>query len=89
MVGGRFTAADIMVAEIVRYAQGYAPLFDARPALKAWLEACQARAAFKAMWERRLQGTGLTRSTVSISSRSQSRNARTLAGGRLPERVTR
>ncbi|KEQ02356.1 glutathione S-transferase family protein [Pseudorhizobium pelagicum] len=55
MVGGRFTAADIMVAEIVRYAQGYAPLFDARPALKAWLEACQARAAFKAMWERRLQ----------------------------------
>lgn len=55
MVGGRFTAADIMVAEIVRYAQGYAPLFDARPALKAWLEACQGRAAFKAMWERRLQ----------------------------------
>jgi glutathione S-transferase len=55
MVGGRFTAADIMVAEIVRYAQGHAPLFDARPALKAWLEACQGRAAFKAMWERRLQ----------------------------------
>jgi glutathione S-transferase len=55
MVGGRFTAADIMVAEIIRYAQGYAPLFDARPALKAWLEACQGRAAFKAMWERRLQ----------------------------------
>nr|CAD6612382.1 glutathione S-transferase family protein [Rhizobium sp. Khangiran2] len=55
MVGGRFTAADILVAEVVRYAQGHAPLFDARPALKAWLETCQARPAFKAMWEKRLQ----------------------------------
>ena len=55
LVGGRFTAADINVAEIVRYAQGHAPLFDPRPALKAWLETCQARPAFKAMWEKRLQ----------------------------------
>jgi Glutathione S-transferase len=55
VVGDRFTAADIIVAEIVRYAQGHAPLFDARPALKAWLETCQARPAFKAMWEKRLQ----------------------------------
>lgn len=55
MVADRFTAADIIVAEIVRYAQGYAPLFEGRPALKAWLDKCQARAAFKAMWEKRLQ----------------------------------
>ena len=54
MVGGRFTVADINVTEIVRYAQGYAPLFETRPALKAWLEKCQARPAFKAMWEKRL-----------------------------------
>jgi glutathione S-transferase len=53
MVGGRFTVADINVAEVVRYAQPHAPLFDNRPALKAWLEACQARAGFKAMWEKR------------------------------------
>lgn len=53
MVGGRFTVADINVAEQVRYAQGHAPLFDERPALKAWLEACQARPGFKAMWDKR------------------------------------
>ncbi|WP_137135417.1 glutathione S-transferase family protein [Rhizobium sp. FKY42] len=54
MVGDRFTVADINVAEIVRYAQSYAPLFDARPALKGWLERAQARPAFKQMWEKRL-----------------------------------
>ena len=54
MVGGRFTVADINVAEIVRYAQGHSALFDNRPALKTWLETCQARRAFKAMWEKRL-----------------------------------
>ena len=54
MVGERFTAADINVAEIVRYAQSYAPLFDSRPALKNWLERAQARPAFKQMWEKRL-----------------------------------
>lgn len=54
MVGGRFTVADINVAEIVRYAQGHEALFENRPALKAWLETCQARPAFKAMWEKRL-----------------------------------
>lgn len=53
MLGDRFTAADINVAEIVRYAQGYAPLLDERPALKAWLETCQARPGFKAMWDKR------------------------------------
>jgi len=53
MVGGRFTVADINVAEVVRYAQGHAAVFDGRPALKAWIETCQARAGFKAMWEKR------------------------------------
>jgi glutathione S-transferase len=54
MVGDRFTVADVNVAEIVRYAQPHQPMFDARPAVKAWLERCQARPAFKAMWEKRL-----------------------------------
>lgn len=54
MIGDRFTVADINTAEIVRYAQSHAPLFEARPALKAWLERVQARPAFKAMWEKRL-----------------------------------
>jgi glutathione S-transferase len=53
MVGDRFTVADINVAEIVRYAQGHTALFDSRPALKAWLAACQARAGFQAMWAKR------------------------------------
>lgn len=53
LVGGRFTVADINVAELVRYAQPHAPVLDSRPALKAWLETCQARPAFKAMWDKR------------------------------------
>ena len=35
------------------YAQGHKPLFDAHPALKAWLDRCQARTAFKTMWDTR------------------------------------
>ncbi|WP_377295787.1 glutathione S-transferase family protein [Rhizobium sp. SGZ-381] len=53
-VGDRFTVADVNLAEIVRYAQPHAPLFEARPALKGWLERVQARPAFKAMWAKRL-----------------------------------
>lgn len=53
LVGGRFTVADINVAEIVRYAQAAAPLFDAAPNVKSWLAACQARPAFKTMWAAR------------------------------------
>ncbi|MBB4955491.1 glutathione S-transferase [Agrobacterium vitis] len=52
-VSDRFTVADINLAEIVRYAQPYAPLMEAHPALKAWLERCQSRPAFKAMWAAR------------------------------------
>lgn len=53
LVGGRFTVADINVAECVRYAQGAPELFDAAPNVKAWLAACQARPAFKEMWAKR------------------------------------
>lgn len=53
LVGGRFTVADLNTAEIVRYAQAAPELFEAAPKVKAWLAACQARPAFKKMWEAR------------------------------------
>lgn len=53
LVGDRFTVADINVAECLRYAQGHPTLLAEFPAVKAWLEACQARPAFKAMWAAR------------------------------------
>jgi glutathione S-transferase len=49
LVGGRFTVADINVAEVMRYAMPSPELMDAHPAIKAWLAACHARPAFKAM----------------------------------------
>lgn len=53
LVGGRFTVADINVAEVVRYAQAASSLFEAAPKVKAWLAACQARPGFKKMWDAR------------------------------------
>jgi len=53
LVGGRFTVADVNVAEIVRYAMGAPQLFEAAPNVKKWLAACQARPAFKTMWAAR------------------------------------
>lgn len=53
LVGNRFSVADINVAEVVRYAQAHTPLFEANPAVKSWLDRCQSRAAFKAMWSAR------------------------------------
>jgi len=53
LVGGRFTVADINVAEIVRYAQAAPALIDAYPAIKAWMAACQSRPAFRAMMAER------------------------------------
>jgi len=53
LVGGRFTVADINVAEVIRYAQAAPELFDAAPRVKAWLAACQARPAFRKMWAER------------------------------------
>lgn len=53
LVGGRFTVADINVAECVCYASAATRLFDAAPNIKKWLAACQARPAFKEMWATR------------------------------------
>ncbi|SJZ45815.1 glutathione S-transferase [Enhydrobacter aerosaccus] len=53
LVGGRFTVADLNVAEIVRYALPAPELFESAPRVKAWLAACHDRPAFKRMWERR------------------------------------
>ena len=50
LVGGRFTVADLNVAEVARYAQAAPELFARTPSVKAWLAACQARPAFKKMW---------------------------------------
>jgi glutathione S-transferase len=53
LVAGRFTVADINVAEVVRYAQAAPELFETAPRVKAWLAACQARPAFQKMWAER------------------------------------
>ena len=53
VVGGRFTVADLNLAEVVRYAQKATALFSANPNVASWLAACQARPAFKTMWARR------------------------------------
>lgn len=57
MIGGRFTVADINTAECLRYAQGHASLLAEFPAVKGWLERCQARPAFQAMWAARVAET--------------------------------
>ena len=54
LLADRFTVADIMVAECLRYAQGHPTLLAEFPAVKAWLERCQSRPAFKSMWAGRL-----------------------------------
>lgn len=54
LVADRFTVADINTAECLRYAQGHPTLLAEFPAVKAWLDRCQARPAFRAMWAARL-----------------------------------
>jgi glutathione S-transferase len=54
VVGRRFTAADINVAEILRYAQPAPELFADYPAVNSWIETCQARPAFKQMMAARI-----------------------------------
>jgi glutathione S-transferase len=54
LVGGRFTVADINVAEVMRYAMPAPELFEAAPHVSAWLAACHAREGYKAMMEMRL-----------------------------------
>jgi glutathione S-transferase len=53
LVGGRFTVADLNVAEIFRYAQAAPALFAACPNVQGWITACQARPAFVAMMAER------------------------------------
>lgn len=53
LMGGRFTVADIVVAECVRYAQPWPPALEPYPAVRAWLARCHARPGFQAMMERR------------------------------------
>lgn len=53
VVGGRFTVADINIAECVRYAQAAPELFEVNPNVKAWLAKVQGRPAFKAMMAKR------------------------------------
>ncbi|WP_137177872.1 glutathione S-transferase family protein [Roseomonas sp. AR75] len=55
VVGGRFTVADVNLAEVMRYAQPAPELFEAAPHVKAWLAACQARPAFQRMMAERNQ----------------------------------
>jgi len=52
-VGDRFTVVDLGLAEIVRYVQGHPELLQGFPRVTAWLERCQSRPGFKAMWEKR------------------------------------
>lgn len=54
LVGDRFTVADINTSECLRYAQGHPTLLAEFPAVKAWLDRCQARPAFQAMWAARM-----------------------------------
>ncbi|WP_426955191.1 glutathione S-transferase family protein [Muricoccus radiodurans] len=53
LVGGRFTVADLNVAEVMRYAQPAKELFDAHPAVGTWINTCQSREAYKAMMAER------------------------------------
>jgi glutathione S-transferase len=53
LVGGRFTVADLNVAEAVRYAQAAPELFADAPHVQAWITACQSRPAFKTMMTER------------------------------------
>ncbi|WP_377295348.1 glutathione S-transferase family protein [Rhizobium sp. SG2393] len=58
LVGDRFTAADLNLAEVLRYAQRRAALFDGAPALKDWLARCQSRPAYREMMARRTAELG-------------------------------
>jgi glutathione S-transferase len=53
LVGGRFTGADLNVAEVIRYAQTAPELFSAKPHVRAWITGCQSRPAFPAMMAER------------------------------------
>ena len=52
--GAKVALADLNLAEVFRYAMSQPQLFEEAPHVKAWLAACQARPAFKAMMAARL-----------------------------------
>jgi glutathione S-transferase len=53
LVGGRFTVADLNVAEIIRYSQAAPELFADAPNVQSWIAACQVRPSFVAMMAER------------------------------------
>lgn len=53
LIGDRFTVADILLAECLRFAQPHKPLHQAYPKTFAWLARCQSRPAFVDMMARR------------------------------------
>lgn len=53
VVGGRFTVADINVAEICRYARPAPELFRQAPHVDRWIAACHERPAYRQMWAAR------------------------------------
>nr|RDS97281.1 glutathione S-transferase family protein [Cereibacter sphaeroides f. sp. denitrificans] len=53
LVGGRFTVADLNLAETLRYGQAHPAPLEPFPAVAAWLDRCQSRPAFRLMMERR------------------------------------
>lgn len=55
VVGDRFTVADLNLAEVFRYTQSQTALFDEAPHVKAWIEACQSRPAFRTMMDIRMR----------------------------------
>ena len=54
LMGERFTVADLMLAECLRYGALHAPLLAPFPATAAWLARCQARPGYQKMWAARL-----------------------------------
>jgi len=48
-VGGRFTVADVILAEVCRYALPAPELFAAAPRVDAWIKACHARPGYRRM----------------------------------------
>ena len=54
LVGQRFTVADLMVAECLRYGSAHRPMMDAHPRTAAWLARCQARPGFQKMMAGRM-----------------------------------
>lgn len=54
LCGGRFTVADLMVAECLRYGTLAPGLLDGFAAVAGWLARCQARPGYQAMWAQRM-----------------------------------